>query len=161
MAANPMTRDQVLKLQRTLRDAGYYPGAIDGHYGPQTQAAHTRYLNEPPPDVPPLATPAKPWWLSRTIVGVVGTVIVGALGVHGVDASQITDWLMQAIELGFATLAIWGRIRADRPIAPVRLPGRAGDAGRLRGGAVDLSADRRNQVVDPTDDAGRGGWGDR
>lgn len=161
MGRDAMTCDKVLRLQKTLRDAGYDPGAIDGRYGPQTRAAHTRYLNELPPDAPPLATPAKPWWLSRTIVGVVGVVIVGALGVHGVDASEITDWLMQAIELGFAALAIWGRVRADRPIAPVRLPGRAGDAGRLHGGAVDLSADRRNQVPDPADDPRRSGFGDR
>lgn len=160
MAHNAMTRDKVLRLQRTLRDAGYDPGAIDGRYGPRTQAAHTRYLNELPKNTAPEPI-AKPWWLSRTIVGVVGFVIVSALGLHNVDASTISDWLMQAIELGFAALAIWGRVRADRPIAPVRLPGRGGDAGGLRDGTVDLSADRRNQVVDPADDAGRGGWGDR
>lgn len=151
---------KVRQLQQTLRAAGYDPGAIDGRYGPQTRAAHARYLNELPP-APTPTTIAKPWWLSRTIVGVVGVVIVSALGGRNVDASAITDFLMQAIELGFMALAIWGRIRADRPIAPVRLPGRGGDAGGLHGGAVDLPADRRNQVVDPTDDPSRSGWGDR
>lgn len=155
-----MSIDKVRQLQRAFRDAGYDPGAIDGRYGPQTRAAHTRYLNELPKDTGPEPI-AKPWWLSRTIVGVVGFVIVSALGLHNVDASAITDWLMQAIELGFAALAIWGRIRADRPIAPVRLHGRAGDAGRLRDGTLDLPADRRNQVPNSTDDAGRSGWGDR
>lgn len=68
---------------------------------------------------------SKPWWQSRAVVGalvVVVSVLARSVGVE-VDSGALTDSAMAAIDIGTqatalvgAALALWGRVRATRPV---------------------------------------------
>lgn len=124
-----MTPERVRQIQRHLNTLGYGPLRIDGVYGPATAAAYDRYLATVPGDTetPP---PAKPWYLSRAILGALATIAAGAAGVAGyaIDASNLTEILVQAIALFGGIMALWGSVQRKAPIDPtlvapgVRLP---------------------------------------
>lgn len=68
----------------------------------------------------PLADP-KPWYQSRTIIGslmVLASQIIALIGWQ-VDATALTDLVMQGIALAGGVLALYGRLRAEQPIAPL------------------------------------------
>lgn len=115
-----VTRDDVRTLQRNLNDLGYGPLAVDGIYGPATDAAFRRQTREniTPEVVYPAV--AKPWWTSRAILGLLASVlamIAGRLG-WSIDDGQITEMLLRAVELGGLALAAWGTVRRSAPIDP-------------------------------------------
>jgi len=39
----PVHISNITEIQEQLRDAGYYDGAIDGHWGPQTERAYCNW----------------------------------------------------------------------------------------------------------------------
>ncbi len=65
---------------------------------------------------------SKPWYLSRTIIGILIMVLGDILRRAGVadlldaDIQEIADLVMMAIEGGGAGLAIWGRLAARKAI---------------------------------------------
>lgn len=63
-------------------------------------------------------TPVKPWWLSKTIIGAIATVVGQAIGLDADGVQQLTGEL---VTLAGAALAIYGRVKAS---APVSLRGR-------------------------------------
>lgn len=120
-----MTRQEIIALQRALGVKA------DGIYGPITQAAHQAYLDRinDTPSVPNITPPpAKPWWASRAVMGLLASVLAMIAGRMGWEISddQITPILLQAVELGGLALAAWGTVRRTAPIDPTlvaRLPG--------------------------------------
>ena len=126
-----MTRAEIRYLQQQLNAAGYGPLVVDGIYGPQTAAAYARFESRqdlPAIEMhgervavePPLATPAKPWWTSRAVLGLLASVLALLAGRFGfeVNDGQITDILLKAVELGGLALAAWGTVRRSAPIDP-------------------------------------------
>jgi hypothetical protein len=119
-----MTRAEVMALQQALGVR------VDGIYGPITQAAHRAHLDAA--DTTPVPTltpaPAKPWWTSRAVLGLLASVLAmlaGRLGWEIAD-DQITALLLQAVELGGLAVAAWGTVRRRGAIDPTlvaRLPG--------------------------------------
>lgn len=124
-----MTRDEVMALQQALGVR------VDGIYGPITQAAHQAHLDAA--DTTPVPTltppPAKPWWASRAVLGLLASVLAMIAGRFGWEISddQITPILLQAVELGGLALAAWGTIRRSAPIDPTLVA-------RVRGADVRL-----------------------
>ena len=95
---------------------------------------------------PPLATPAKPWWQSRAVLGLLASVLAMLAGRFGwsVDDGQITDILLKAVELGGLALAAWGTVRRSAPIDPTLV---------ARVGARDLRLPvRTHGAAGPADD---------
>jgi hypothetical protein len=64
----------------------------------------------------------KPWWQSKTIWGVLVAFIAQLLKGRGVDISaeapQLIDGILNAVSLVGTILAIYGRVRASKLIAP-------------------------------------------
>ena len=64
----------------------------------------------------------KPWWQSRTVLGVIVMAVSGVASQTGIaevtaaDQAAIVDWLLNAVGIGAAGFAIWGRISANRRI---------------------------------------------
>lgn len=130
-----MTRAEIIALQRDLAARGY-PLKADGIYGPKTAAAYQDWLNQHTPQdvVTPAPPAAKPWYLSRAVIGILVSliaVITERLG-WTVDANELTTLLIQFMEVGGLAVAFIGTVRRRAPIdstlvAPgVRLPTRAG-----------------------------------
>lgn len=120
-----MTRDEIIALQQAL---GVTP---DGIYGPITQAAHRAYLDRinDTPSVPNITPPpAKPWWASRTVLGLLASLLATIARRWGweVDHESLTSVLLQGVEVAGLALAAWGTVRRSAPIDPTlvaRLPG--------------------------------------
>ena len=117
-----MTKVEITKLQRQLKESGYYTGPIDSIYGPNTGAAYQKWLNDNTPaemDTPAPAS-AKPWYLSRAIIGI----LVSAVAVFAermgwmVDSDELTILVMQLLEFGGLALAFVGTVRRKSPIDP-------------------------------------------
>ena len=79
-------------------------------------------------------TEAKPIWQSRTIIGAAVTIFALVAGFKNfkVDVANLTDILVQVAGLIGAALAIYGRIKATKPITFT--------AGTTPGGAFNPSA---------------------
>lgn len=60
--------------------------------------------------------PGKPWWLSKTIIGALVTLIGTAVGMDADGMQQLTGEL---VTLAGAALAVYGRIKANTPIRGV------------------------------------------
>lgn len=125
---NPRTAC-IQSLQARLNDLGYGPLSVDGVYGPKTQAAYHRYLDEVDPDTPTM-TPAaaKPWWTSRTILGLAASGIALIVSRWGwqVDDAHLTQLLTEVVQFGGLVLAFWGTVRRAGPIDQT-LVARVGD----------------------------------
>jgi uncharacterized membrane protein len=136
-----MTRDEIIDLQTKLHNRGYGPVQIDGIYGPQTAAAYAEMLKFNPvgglDQSLPVPAPAKPWWISRAIIGSVVTVALSVLGAFvdwKLDAESLTDVIYQIVVAIAGLLAFIGTVKRQAPIDPtlvvpgVRLPaGRVSD----------------------------------
>lgn len=71
------------------------------------------------PSLPLAEADPKPWWQSRGVIGslaVIVTQITAAVGVQ-MDASALTEILLQIAGLAAGVLALIGRIHAQQPIA--------------------------------------------
>ena len=126
-----MNRAEIRYLQKQLNAAGYGPLVDDGIYGAKTAAAYARFeARQDLPAIemhgervavePPLAEPAKPWWTSRAVLGLLASVLAMIAGRFGwsIDDGQITDLLLKVVELGGLALAAWGTVRRSAPIDP-------------------------------------------
>ena len=127
-----MTRAEIIALQESLNRQGF-DLIVDGRYGQKTRDAYAAYLdrdNAVPTQVPPAP---KPWYLSRSILGILATFIAGYLSKSGylVDAGELTNVILQGVEVGGLALAFIGTVRRRSAIdstlvAPgLRLPARA------------------------------------
>lgn len=119
-----MTKREIVALQQSLNHSGFAYQVLgealkeDGIYGPATDRVHRAWLDRDTriPTVTP--APAKPWWQSRAVLGLLASLlamIAGRMG-WGVDEGQITDVLLKATELGGLAVAAWGTIRRQAPI---------------------------------------------
>ena len=125
---NPRT-ERIKSLQARLNELGYGPLTVDGVYGPRTQAAYRRYLDEVDPDTPTFTPEApKPWWTSRTILGLAASGIALLVSRWGwqVDDEHLTQLLTEAVQFGGLVLAFWGTVRRAGPIDQT-LVARVGD----------------------------------
>ena len=139
-----MTRAEILSIQRQLGLKA------DGIYGPQTAAAYQAWLNKNTVESMPTPAPpaAKPWYLSRAVIGILVSLIAVIAERMGwtVDANTLTTLLVQMAEVGGLAMALVGTVRRRAPIdstlvAPgMRLPTRANtvspdntDVSHLRG----------------------------
>ena len=131
-----MTRAETLTIQQQLNAAGWRLKE-DGVYGPVTARAYQAWLNAHTPEAMPTPAPvaAKPWYLSRAILGLLASAAATLAGQAGwmVNADEITALLVQLVEVGGLVLAFIGTVRRRQPIDPtlvatgVRYPTRAPD----------------------------------
>ena len=130
-----MSQSETLQLQRRLNEIGLAyqilgePLKEDGIYGPDTDRVYVNWLDRDSiiPSVTP--EPAKPWWRSRAILGLLTVGLAWAAGKAGwlVDDEQITQILLAVMEAVGLLVATWGTIRRKGAIDPTlvaRLPGR-------------------------------------
>ena len=124
-----LSKARIQSLQARLNELGYGPLAVDGVYGQRTQAAYRRYLDEVDPTTPTV-TPeaAKPWWASRTILGLLATILAMIAGRFGweVNDDDLLGVLTKMVEVGGLVLAFWGTVARRAPIDPT-LVARVGD----------------------------------
>ena len=61
---------------------------------------------------------AKPWYQSRAIIGGLVAILASILGLWGIDLDQAaaTEIALNAAPLIGGALAVWGRVKATRPI---------------------------------------------
>ena len=121
-----MTRTEIIVLQQTLNATGLAyrvlgkPLTEDGIYGPATDRVYRAKLDEDAsvPTVTP--APAKPWWTSRAVLGLLASVLAMIASRFGwmIDDGQITELLLKTVELGGLALAAWGTVRRSAPIDP-------------------------------------------
>ena len=121
-----MTRTETLELQKSLNESGFAfqilgePLDEDGIYGPNTDHVYRAWLDRDT-SVPTVApSPAKPWWTSRAILGLAATVVAMIAGQFGFEIKdeQITQILLQVVELGGLIVAAWGTIGRKGQIDP-------------------------------------------
>ena len=139
--------ERIKALQARLNELGYGPLTVDGVYGQRTQAAYHRYLDEVDPDTPTVTPEApKPWWTSRTILGLAASgmaLIVSRWGWQ-VDDEHLTQLLTEAVQFGGLVLAFWGTVRRAGPIDQT-LVARLGD----RDLRLPMRAERAADANDP------------
>lgn len=129
-----MTRTEIRTLQHDLKARGY-PLQVDGVYGPKTASAYKAWLddNTAPSMSTPVPPAAKPWYLSRAVIGVLVSLIAVITERMGwiVDANTLTTLIVQLAEVAGLVLAFVGTVRRRAPIdgtlvvAGLRLPTRA------------------------------------
>lgn len=135
-----MTRAETLEIQRQLGLKA------DGIYGPKTHDAYQRWLNENTVESVPTPAPAaaKPWYLSRAVIGILvamAAVVVKNWGVE-VDVEEATTL---AVGIGGLVVALIGTIRRRAPIDPTLvLP-----SVRLNSRPCPLPADRQASKPGP------------
>ena len=129
-----MTRAETLMLQRAINAEFGWGLREDGVYGPKTAEAYQYYLDQKTPRNVPTPAPAgaKPWYLSRAVIGILVSliaVIAERLG-WTVNANDLTTLLVQLAEVGGLALAFVGtgrrRASIDSSLVAfgVRLPTR-------------------------------------
>ncbi len=121
---------------------------------------------------------AKPWWLSRAIVGAIIVFLAQIARLAGleIDSAALTDVVLDAVTILGAALAWWGRVKATRPISRRVAPGVGSDRplsagkhpvsmpvdGGVRDDDVQLGADAAPASAKRAPGAGadpRGVWG--
>ena len=128
-----MTKAETRELQRRLNGIGLSyqvlgePLAEDGIYGPDTDRVYVNWLDRDSiiPSVTP--EPAKPWWRSRAIVGLLTVGLAWGAGKMGwlIDDEQITQILLAVLEAVGLVVAAIGTVRRKGAIDPTlvaRLP---------------------------------------
>ena len=121
-----MTKREIVALQQSLNQNGFAYVILgealkeDGIYGPATDRVHRAWLDRDTaiPTVTP--QPAKPWWQSRAVLGLLASLLAMIAGRMGwsFDEGQITDVLLKATELGGLVLAAYGTLRRAATIDP-------------------------------------------
>jgi len=121
-----VTKREIVALQQSLNQNGFAYVILgealkeDGIYGPATDRVHRAWLDRDTtiPTVTP--QPAKPWWQSRAVLGLLASLLAMIAGRMGwsIDDGQITEMLLRAVELGGLALAAWGTVRRSAPIDP-------------------------------------------
>ncbi len=110
-----MTRAETLALQRAINAEFGWGLREDGIYGPQTAEAYQYYLNQKTPrNVPtPVPAGAKPWWQSRTVIGILVSLTADITERMGwiVDANTLTTLAVQIAEVAGLALAFVGTVR--------------------------------------------------
>jgi hypothetical protein len=167
-----MTRSDIIRIQRTINDAGLGPVVVDGIYGPRTEAAYAELLryseiggygNDAP--VPPAA---KPWWTSRAQVGwllAVGLNLLSRwLGVE-LDADAWIPPILEVLSGISALVGLYGNAKRDAPIDPtlvapgLRLPARGMPDHALPPGAHKAARSKQARHDDFWGNGGLGGFG--
>jgi peptidoglycan hydrolase-like protein with peptidoglycan-binding domain len=154
-----VTKREIVALQQSLNQSGFAYSILgealkeDGIYGPATDRVHRAWLDRDTtiPTVTP--QPAKPWWQSRAVLGLLASLlamIAGRMG-WGIDEGQITDVLLKATELGGLVLAAYGTLRRAAPIDPSLI---------ARVGARDVRLPVRPERARQPDDDPRGAFRD-
>ena len=61
---------------------------------------------------------SKPWWQSRTVIGALVVIVSSAAGLYGIqiDVGALTEIILQILALSGGVVAIYGRVKAERPI---------------------------------------------
>lgn len=117
---------EIFALQQSLNQNGTSfkvlnkPLDEDGIYGDETQKVYKYWLDLDTriPTVTP--TPVKPWWTSRAIIGLIATILAMIASKAGFEITndEITQILLQVVELGGLIIAAWGTINRKAPIDP-------------------------------------------
>lgn len=133
-----MTKSEIITIQRQLNAAGWSV-KIDGVYGPETAAAYQAWLNANTPESMPTPAPAaaKPWFLSRAVIGILVSMAALAANVWGweIDVEEATTL---AVGAGGLLMALVGTLRRRAPIdGSVLAPGVRSSS------AAKVSPDRR------------------
>lgn len=115
-----MTRAETLALQRAINAEFGWGLREDGIYGPKTAEAYQYYLNQKTPrNVPtPVPAGAKPWYLSRAVIGILVSGIAVIADRFGwiVDTNEATTLAVQLAEVAGLALAFVGTVRRRAPI---------------------------------------------
>ncbi len=114
-----MTKAEITEVQRQLKEAGYYTGRIDSIYGKKTHDAYQAWLNANTPESMPTPAPAaaKPWYLSRAVIGIL--VAIAAVAARNWDIEiDIEEATTLAVGIGGLVMAFIGTIRRSSPIDP-------------------------------------------
>ena len=111
-----MTKSEIITIQRQLNAAGWSV-KIDGVYGPETHYAYQAWLNANTPESMPTPAPAaaKPWFLSRAVIGILVSMAALAANVWGweIDVEEATTL---AVGAGGLLMALVGTLRRRAPI---------------------------------------------
>lgn len=111
-----MTKSEIITIQRQLNAAGLSV-KIDGVYGPETHDAYQAWLNANTPESMPTPAPAaaKPWFLSRAVIGILVSMAALAANVWGweIDVEEATTL---AVGAGGLLMALVGTLRRRAPI---------------------------------------------
>ena len=110
-----MSKPETRTPQRAINAEFGWGLREDGIYGPKTAEAYQYYLNQKTPrNVPtPAPTGAKPWYLSRAVIGVLVSLIAVITERMGwiVDANTLTTLAVQVAEVTGLALAFVGTVR--------------------------------------------------
>jgi len=146
-----MTKNEIAALQREINKTTGFNLTVDGRYGPKTEEAYQYYINQRTPASveTPVPLAPKPWWTSRSIWGLLATILAGIAGRSGyvVDAEGLTNVLLQVVEVGGLLLAFYGTVKRTAPVdgtlvapmlriptgAPIVQPKSETDISHLRG----------------------------
>jgi len=79
------------------------------------------HMNDIPDHLPIPAADPKPWYRSRTIVAALAVVVTQAAALFGLalDVGALTELALNLIAVVGGAAAIYGRARAEQPIAAV------------------------------------------
>jgi hypothetical protein len=128
-----MTKNETIALQRSLNEIGLSYQILgenlkdDGIYGRRTREVHRAWLDQDA-EVPTITPePAKPWWRSRAIIGLLTVGLAWGAGKMGwlINDEQITQILLAIMEAVGLIVAAIGTARRQAPIDPtlvMRLP---------------------------------------
>ena len=77
----------------------------------------------------------KPWWLSKTIISALATIIAAAVGIAeiAIDKELINEIVTLVLVIVFAGVSIYGRFVANQPVSlskPAKMPTSADDQDR-------------------------------
>ncbi len=117
-----MTRTETLTLQRAINAEFGWGLREDGIYGPKTAEAYQYYLDQKTPRNVPTPAPAgaKPWYLSRAVIGILVSGIAVIADRFGwiVDTNEATTLAVQLAEVAGLALAFVGTVRRRAVIDP-------------------------------------------
>ncbi len=126
-----MTRAEIIALQRQLNADGSRL-VVDGVYGQRTAEAYQDWLNQHTPEnvATPAPPAAKPWYLSRAVIGILiaGVALIANYWGVEIDVEKATELAVAGAGL---VLALVGTVRRKSSIDPtlvafgLRLPARA------------------------------------
>lgn len=115
-----MTKQEIIQLQIKLNKLGYGPLQVDGQYGKNTEASYRRYLDDLDPEMPTvIPPPEQKWWMSKTFIGALSTIIVGLIGIFGyqLDSQFVSEMILSGITLITGIITIVGAFNKKR--API------------------------------------------